>query len=140
MDKILTVYDVADILQVKPITVREMFRQQRLRGFKVGKAWRIAEKTLQEDIESIASGETPQPKKPPRQKSRPQPEAAPAEAQPAPAPSPEPTPSPEPAPPPEPEPSAPVLDPEPAPAPPVEEAAPPEKKKPAVDDTQQLLF
>ena len=59
MDKILTVEQVAEILQVKAITVREMFRDKRIRGFKVGKAWRTTEKMLQEDIEAIARGANP---------------------------------------------------------------------------------
>ena len=59
MEKILTVSDVADILQVKAITVREMFREKRLRGFKVGKAWRTTEAMLQEDIDALARGESP---------------------------------------------------------------------------------
>jgi len=33
MDKILTVEQVAEALQVKAITVREMFRDKRIRGF-----------------------------------------------------------------------------------------------------------
>ncbi|MBI2424452.1 MAG: helix-turn-helix domain-containing protein [Candidatus Hydrogenedentes bacterium] len=61
MDKILTVNDVADVLKVKPITVREMFRENRLRAFKVGKAWRTTEQMLQEDIEYLARGENPPP-------------------------------------------------------------------------------
>jgi excisionase family DNA binding protein len=59
MEKILTVNDVADVLQVKAITVREMFREKRLRGFKVGKAWRTTEVMLQEDISALARGEAP---------------------------------------------------------------------------------
>ncbi|MBI1321382.1 MAG: helix-turn-helix domain-containing protein [Candidatus Hydrogenedens sp.] len=59
MEKILTVEHVAEILQVKAITVREMFRDRRIRGFKVGKAWRTTEKLLHEDIEAIARGENP---------------------------------------------------------------------------------
>jgi excisionase family DNA binding protein len=59
MDKILTVEQVAEALQVKAITVREMFRDKRIRGFKVGKAWRTTEKMLQEDIEAIAHGANP---------------------------------------------------------------------------------
>ncbi len=59
MEKILTVNDVAAILQVKAITVREMFREKRLRGFKVGKAWRTTESMLQEDISALARGESP---------------------------------------------------------------------------------
>jgi excisionase family DNA binding protein len=61
MDKILTVNDVAEILQVKAITVREMFREQRLRAFKIGKAWRTTEVMLQEDIVTMARGESPPP-------------------------------------------------------------------------------
>lgn len=60
MDKILTVNNVAEVLQVKPITIREMFREKRLRGFKVGKAWRTTEKMLQEDIAALARGESPE--------------------------------------------------------------------------------
>ena len=59
MDRILTVNDVAELLHVKPITVREMFREKRLRAFKVGKSWRTTEKMLQEDIEALARGEEP---------------------------------------------------------------------------------
>ncbi len=59
MDKILTVNDVAELLHVKPITVREMFRAKRLRAFKVGKSWRTTEKMLQEDIDALARGESP---------------------------------------------------------------------------------
>lgn len=56
MEKILTVTEVAEILSVKPITVREMFREKRLRAFKVGKAWRTTETMLREDIEAMARG------------------------------------------------------------------------------------
>ncbi|MBI2433801.1 MAG: helix-turn-helix domain-containing protein [Candidatus Hydrogenedentes bacterium] len=56
MEKILTVDDVARVLQVKAITVREMFRQQRLRGFKMGKAWRTTEQLLKEDIATLIKG------------------------------------------------------------------------------------
>lgn len=59
MEKILTVNDVAAVLQVKAITVREMFREKRLRGFKVGKSWRTTEAMLQEDINALARGEAP---------------------------------------------------------------------------------
>jgi len=59
MDKILTVEQVAEALQVKAITVREMFRDKRIRGFKVGKAWRTTEKMLEEDILAIARGDNP---------------------------------------------------------------------------------
>jgi excisionase family DNA binding protein len=61
MDKILTVEDVAAIMQVQAITVRQMFREQRLRAFKMGKSWRTTEKMLQEDVEALARGELPPP-------------------------------------------------------------------------------
>lgn len=60
MEKILSVDDVAAILQVKPITVREMFREKRLRAFKVGKSWRTTQAMLQEDIAALARGEAPE--------------------------------------------------------------------------------
>ncbi len=63
MDNILTVREVADILKLEPLTVRQMFRQKRLRGFKMGKSWRTTETTLNEDIEAMARGEAPQPAK-----------------------------------------------------------------------------
>ena len=59
MEKILTVNNVAEILQVKAITVREMFREKRIRGFKVGKAWRTTEAMLREDIDALSRGESP---------------------------------------------------------------------------------
>lgn len=61
MDTVLTVEDVARLLKVKPITVREMLREQRIRGFKVGKAWRTTEAMLSEDLSTIAGGGKPEP-------------------------------------------------------------------------------
>jgi len=61
MEKILTVEDIAQALHVKPLTVREMFREYRLRGFKVGKVWRTTETMFQEDLATIARGEKPEP-------------------------------------------------------------------------------
>lgn len=61
MDNVLTVEDVARLLKVKPITVREMLREQRIRGFKVGKAWRTTEAMLTEDLATIARGDKPEP-------------------------------------------------------------------------------
>ncbi|HNR32482.1 MAG TPA: helix-turn-helix domain-containing protein [Candidatus Hydrogenedentes bacterium] len=54
LENMLTVEDVAQILHVSPLTVRYMFRQKRLRGFKFGKSWRTTRKILQEDIENVA--------------------------------------------------------------------------------------
>ena len=122
MEKILTVNDVAAILQVKAITVREMFREKRLRGFKVGKAWRTTEAMLEQDIAALARGESPA--------VLPSPSAPPSDAAPA-----------------KPEPKAA----EEAPAPDAPPAPPkPEKKRPTKtpppspededEDTQQMLF
>lgn len=61
MDNVLTVEEVAQFLKVKPITVREMLREQRIRGFKVGKAWRTTESMLREDLDTISRGEKPEP-------------------------------------------------------------------------------
>ena len=91
MDKILTVKDVAELLQVQPITVREMFREKRLRGFKIGKAWRTTKKMFEEDVAALTSGrspaELPQPKSPPLavDKPGPKPAAESMQAPPAPA-------------------------------------------------------
>ncbi len=59
MEKVYSVEDVAEILQVKALTVREMFRENRLRAFKIGKAWRTTESILQADLEALARGESP---------------------------------------------------------------------------------
>jgi len=61
MENVLTVEEVAKLLKVKPITVREMLRDQRIRGFKVGKAWRTTEAMLAEDLDTISRGEKPKP-------------------------------------------------------------------------------
>ncbi len=59
MDTMLTVEEVAEILKVKPITVRQMYREKRLRAFKMGKAWRTTLPMLEEDIARISRGEKP---------------------------------------------------------------------------------
>lgn len=127
IENILTVEDVARILQVKTITVREMFRTKRLRAFKMGKSWRTTKAMLEEDLVELAA-------KPPEQVSRDgsarrrgrprKSEAAAPPAQPAPV----------------------------AAAPPAADTPPAEPKKRAArqspaknkdeddDDTQQLLF
>lgn len=55
IENILTVEDVARILQVKAITVREMFRKKRLRAFKMGKSWRTTKQMLEEDLVELAA-------------------------------------------------------------------------------------
>ncbi len=55
----LTVEEVAAILKVQPLTVRQMFREGRIRGFKIGKAWRTTMPVLEEDITCMSRGVTP---------------------------------------------------------------------------------
>ena len=52
----LTVEEVAAILKVQPLTVRQMFRESRIRGFKIGKAWRTTMPILEEDIACMSRG------------------------------------------------------------------------------------
>ena len=47
METIYSVEEVAAILKIQPFTVRKMFREKTLLGFKIGKAWRISESRLQ---------------------------------------------------------------------------------------------
>jgi len=53
-DKFLTVEDIAEYLKIKPLTVRQMFRNGKLRGFKLGKSWRTTESLFIEDLNRIA--------------------------------------------------------------------------------------
>lgn len=50
--KIYTVEEVADLLKIKPETVRVMLRDNELNGFKAGKAWRVTEEDLKKYIQS----------------------------------------------------------------------------------------
>ncbi len=50
METIYSVEEVAAILKLQPFTVRKMFRENKLSGFKIGKAWRISERRLEADI------------------------------------------------------------------------------------------
>lgn len=50
--KIYTVEEVADLLKIKPETVRVMLRDNELNGFKTGKAWRVTEEDLKKYIQS----------------------------------------------------------------------------------------
>lgn len=127
IETILTVNEVAEILQVKPITVREMFRERRLRAFKVGKAWRTTRQMLEEDIEALAQGLPPDTLPEARKPARRPEEVAGSPAPPAPA-----------------VPDPPPADPPPGDPPPPGEA--PKQRKRAVkeqadeDDSQQFLF
>ena len=48
--KIYTVEEVADLLTLKPETVRVMLRDNEINGFKAGKAWRVTEDDLRKYI------------------------------------------------------------------------------------------
>lgn len=69
MEEYLTSEEVAAILKIKPLTVREMFRTNRLRGFKIGKEWRTTRIMLDEDLDAMRRVEVTAPQsKPPRKK------------------------------------------------------------------------
>ncbi len=53
--KLLTPRDVADRLQVNERTVNIWLRKGRLRGFKIGKEWRISPDDLQTFLEASAN-------------------------------------------------------------------------------------
>ncbi|HOH50820.1 MAG TPA: helix-turn-helix domain-containing protein [Candidatus Hydrogenedentes bacterium] len=152
MENMLTVEEVADILKVKPITVRQMYREKRLRAFKIGKAWRTTQSILEEDIACLSRGEKP-PELPPQAAFGPtakpgvkrgrKPRAA-QEPVPAPAPA-APVVREEPAPAPAVEAAAPAAVEEPQDAPPADEDAPKERRRrqkaqEPQDDGQPLLF
>ena len=49
MEKLLTVEDVASILQVTEETVKRFLRKEEMKGHKIGRLWRVKE----EDLESF---------------------------------------------------------------------------------------
>lgn len=49
--KIYTIEEVADLLTLKPTTVRTMLRDKEMNGFKAGKAWRVTEDDLKKYIQ-----------------------------------------------------------------------------------------
>ncbi len=54
-EKLLTPTDVADRLQVNERTVTQWLREGHLRGFKIGKEWRISPEDLQAFLEASAN-------------------------------------------------------------------------------------
>ncbi len=54
-EKLLTPTDVANSLQVNERTVTQWLRKGRLRGFKLGKEWRISPDDLQAFLEASAN-------------------------------------------------------------------------------------
>lgn len=53
-EKVLTVEDISEFLKLKPLTIRQMFRNGKLRGFKIGKSWRTTETLFVEDLNKMA--------------------------------------------------------------------------------------
>ncbi len=54
-DKLLTPVDVGDRLQVNERTVAQWLRKGHLRGFKIGKEWRVSVKDLEAFLEASAN-------------------------------------------------------------------------------------
>lgn len=58
MIKVYTVKEVAEEFSCSPQSIRELLKQEKLRGFKLGNRWRIKEEDLDAYIEkSISEGE-----------------------------------------------------------------------------------
>ena len=52
---LLTVHDVADLLQVKESTVRSWIKDRELRAIKLGREWRVAVKDLEAFVNAHAN-------------------------------------------------------------------------------------
>ncbi len=61
-EKLLTPVDVANRLQVNERTVTQWLRKGHLRGFKVGKEWRVSEKDLEAFLEAGANKPSSEPR------------------------------------------------------------------------------
>jgi len=54
MDTLLTVKAAANRLIVHPVTLQAMLRDGRVKGFKIGRAWRVPESELQRLARRVA--------------------------------------------------------------------------------------
>ena len=61
-EKLLTLVDVANRLQVNERTVAQWLRKGHLRGFKVGKEWRVSVKDLEALLEASANKPSSKPR------------------------------------------------------------------------------
>jgi len=61
-DKLLTPVDIANRLQVNERTVTQWLRKGHLRGFKIGKEWRISVKDLEALLEAAANKPSSEPR------------------------------------------------------------------------------
>ncbi len=61
-DKLLTPVDVANRLQVNERTVTQWLRKGHLRGFKIGKEWRVSVEDLEAYLEAGANKPSSEPR------------------------------------------------------------------------------
>ncbi len=61
-DKLLTPTDIANRLQMNERTVTQWLRNGHLRGFKVGKEWRVSVKDLEALLEASANKPSSEPR------------------------------------------------------------------------------
>ncbi len=61
-EKLLTLVDVANRLQVNQRTVAQWLRKGHLRGFKVGKEWRVSVKDLETFLKASANKPSSKPR------------------------------------------------------------------------------
>ncbi len=61
-EKLLTLVDVANRLQVNERTVAQWLRKGHLRGFKVGKEWRVSVKDLEGFLQASANKPSSKPR------------------------------------------------------------------------------
>ncbi len=61
-DKLLTSVDVSNRLQVDGRTVTQWLRKGHLRGFKIGKEWRVSVKDLEAFLEAGANKPSSEPR------------------------------------------------------------------------------
>lgn len=55
MEKLLTVKEVAEALQINPEIVRRKVRSGEMRAYKVGKGWRFAKEDIKKFLEKCLS-------------------------------------------------------------------------------------
>ncbi len=61
-EKLLTPVDIANRLQVNERTVTQWLRKGHLRGFKVGREWRVSVKDLEAFLEASANKPSSEPR------------------------------------------------------------------------------
>lgn len=59
METIYTIKEVAEMFKIDKLTVSQMLREGRLKGFKIGNVWRVKESDLVELMNTKHSNDTP---------------------------------------------------------------------------------